>query len=76
VRHILPSAGTNRDALVLDARFIGDAVDDVLNRLIETTLVRDRDSVAWRAERPHEVVLSAARRPVGTASGAPCVGRD
>jgi hypothetical protein len=33
----------NRDALVLYARFIGDSVDYVLNQLIETTLVKDRD---------------------------------
>ena len=38
----------NRDALVLYARFIGDAADYVLNKLIETMLVKDRDFVAWR----------------------------
>ena len=41
----------NRDTLVLYARFIGDTADYVLNQLIETTLAKDREFVAWRAEQ-------------------------
>ncbi len=48
VRHICRLQEPNRDALVLYARFIGDSVDYVLNQLIETTLAKDRDFVAWR----------------------------
>jgi hypothetical protein len=44
VRHIARLQEPNRDALVLYAQFIGDSVDYVLNQLIETTLVKDRDS--------------------------------
>ena len=44
---------------MLYARFIGDAVDYVLNQLIETMLVKDRDFVAWRQEHPHEVATEA-----------------
>ena len=62
VRHICRLQEPNRDALVLYARFIGDAVDYVLNQLIETTLVRDRDFLAWRQEHPNEVVTSPPRR--------------
>ena len=62
VRHICRLQEPNRDALVLYARFIGDAVDYVLNQLIETTLVRDRDFLAWRQEHPNEVVTPAPRR--------------
>ena len=36
VRHIRRRQEPNRDPLVLDARFIGDSADDILNRLIET----------------------------------------
>lgn len=70
VRHICRLQEPNRDALVLYARFIGDAVDYVLNQLIETMLVKDRDFVAWRQEHPHEVVTPNARRPVKAAVAA------
>jgi hypothetical protein len=50
VRHISRLHEPNRDALVQYARFIGDTPDYVLNQLIDSTLVKDRDFVAWRAE--------------------------
>ena len=65
VRHICRLQEPNRDALVLYARFIGDSVDYVLNQLIETTLAKDRDFLAWRAEHPHETVAAASRQPAG-----------
>ena len=71
VRHICRLQEPNRDALVLYAPFIGDAVDYVLNQLIETTLMKDRDFLAWRAEHPHEVVTSPARRRVDPPPAAP-----
>ena len=71
VRHICRLQEPNRDALVLYARFIGDAVDYVLNQLIETTLVRDRDFLAWRQEHPDEVVTPAPRRPLQPAPAVP-----
>ena len=52
----------NRDALVLYARFIGDSVDYVINQLIETTLVKDRDFVAWRAAHPQDTAVVAGPR--------------
>jgi len=62
-------AGPNRDALVLYTRFIGAAVDYVLNRLIETRLVTDRDFAAWHNEHRTEVMCSAdARRRIRSAS--------
>jgi hypothetical protein len=62
VRHICRLQEPNRDALVLYARFIGDSVDYVLNQLIETTLVRDREFLTWRQEHPDEVAISTPRR--------------
>lgn len=62
VRHICRLQEPNRDALVLYARFIGDTADYVLNQLIETTLAKDREFIAWRAEHPDEVPMPAARR--------------
>ena len=50
VRHICRLQEPNRDALVLYARFIGDTADYVMNQLIETTIAKDREFVAWRAE--------------------------
>jgi hypothetical protein len=50
VRHICRLKAPNRDVLVLYARFIGDTQDYVLNQLIETTIAKDREFVAWRTE--------------------------
>ncbi len=52
VRHIARLQEPNRDVLVQYARFIGDTADYVLNQLIDTTLAKDRDFTAWRAEQP------------------------
>ncbi len=52
VRHIARLQEPNRDVLVQYARFIGDTADYVLNQLIDTTLAKDRDFIAWRAEQP------------------------
>ena len=59
VRHICRLHEPNRDALVLYARFIGDTADYVLNQLIDTTIAKDREFVAWRAEHPAEAVARA-----------------
>ena len=59
VRHICRLQEPNRDALVLYARFIGDTADYVLNQLIDTTIAKDREFVAWRAEHPAEAVAKA-----------------
>ena len=71
VRHICRLQEPNRDALVLYARFIGDAVDYVLNQLIETTLLKDRDFLTWRQEHPDEVAMPTPRRHLQSASAAP-----
>jgi hypothetical protein len=61
VRHICRLQEPNRDALVLYARFIGDTPDYVLNALIDATLAKDRDFVAWRAEQPPAPPIQPAR---------------
>ena len=65
VRHICRLQEPNRDALVLYARFIGDTADYVLNQLIETTIARDREFVAWRAEQPAVQPAEATAKPNG-----------
>lgn len=50
VRHICRLQEPNRDILVAYARFIGDTADYVLNQLVEGTLAKDREFLAWRAE--------------------------
>ena len=62
VRHICRLQEPNRDALVQYARFIGDTVDYVLNQLIDTTLLKDRDFITWRAEQPPQPASAAATR--------------
>jgi hypothetical protein len=73
-RHICRLQEPNRDALVLYARFIGDTVDYVLNQLIETTLLKDREFLTWRQDHPDEAVTPTPRRTDRTPSAAP-VGR-
>ena len=58
VRHICRLQEPNRDTLVLYARCIGDTPDYVLDQLIDTTIAKDRDFLAWRAEHPDETVSS------------------
>ena len=67
VRHICRLQEPNRDALVLYARFIGDTVDYVVNQLVATTLLKDRDFVAWREAHPDQVVTRTARPHVQAA---------
>ena len=62
VRHISRLQEPNRDALVQYARFIGDTADYVLNQLIGTTLLEDRDFTAWRAEQPPQPETAAPER--------------
>ncbi len=57
VRHISRLQEPSRDALVLYARFIGDTADYVLNQLIDTTIAKDQDFVAWRAQHPNEPIF-------------------
>ena len=70
VRHICRLQEPNRDSLVLYARFIGDTPDYVLNALIDATLAKDRDFVAWRAEQPSAAVTQPrASQPAPRADG-------
>jgi hypothetical protein len=63
VRHICRLVETNRDTLVLYARFISDTPDYVVNQLIETALAKDRDFMAWRAEHPEQTGPRGPGRP-------------
>jgi hypothetical protein len=71
VRHICRLQEPNRDTLVGYARFIGDTADYVLNQLIETTLAKDRDFVAWRSGQSTEGAPVAASGGAVVTSGAP-----
>jgi hypothetical protein len=72
VRHICRLQEPNRDALLHYARFIGDTADYVLNQLIDTTLLKDRDFITWRAEQPPQSAPAAAEHHgvIGSATGA------
>ena len=63
LRHICRLKEPNRDTLVLYARFIGDTADYVLNQLIETTIGRDRDFLAWRGAHGTEAPAEQGDRP-------------
>ncbi|HET7698326.1 MAG TPA: hypothetical protein VFK57_21600 [Vicinamibacterales bacterium] len=51
LRHICRLQEPDRDVLIAYAAFIGESADYVLNQLIDTTLAKDRDFVAGRANR-------------------------
>ena len=71
VRHICRLQEPNRDALVLYGRFIGETPDYVLNQLIATTIAKDREFVAWRAEHPNEPVATPGPRRRSNAATSP-----
>jgi len=68
VRHICRLQEPNRDALVDYARFIDDTVDYVLNQLIDRTLLKDRDFLAWRTEQPAVSPAAPTGREAGNGS--------
>ena len=68
VRHICRLQEPTRDALVLYARFIGDTADYVLNEVLEATILRDREFLAWRTEQPAGRATAALERPAAPAS--------
>ncbi len=73
LRHICRLQEPNRDVLLAYSRFIGESADYVLNQLIDATLAKDRDFVAWRVdhgaqadaqtEQPAEAQPTARRPP-------------
>jgi len=63
VRHTCSLQEPTRDVLVQYARFIGDSPDYVLNALIQATLAKDRDFLAWQAEH----AAASASSPGGAA---------
>jgi hypothetical protein len=69
MRYICHLQEPHRDTLLLYACFIGDTADYVLNRLIETTLAKDREFQTWRAARPADVLSSVTRRRRSDTSG-------
>src|SRR4051794_28919043 len=69
VRHIARLQEPNRDALVHYARFIGDTADYVLNQLIDTTIAKDREFVAWRSGQSPDVLANPPRLVVGVGRG-------
>jgi hypothetical protein len=64
VRHVCRLRVPNRDALVAYARFIGDSPDYVLNQLLEATLCKDKDFVAWRAGHTDDAPTEFGRAPL------------
>ena len=65
IRHVCRLQEPNRDTLVGYARFIGDTADYVLNQLIATTIAKDREFLAWRAEQIADSAEAATRRESG-----------
>jgi hypothetical protein len=68
VRHVCQLLEPTRNVLMDYARFISDSPDYVLNTLIDTTLAKDRDFVAWRAE---QTAALPASPPTDNAVAAP-----
>jgi hypothetical protein len=65
VRHDTRLLEPNRDAVLLYAEFIEEKPDYVLNRLIETTIAKDREYLDWRVKHPEitaAMILTRDRR--------------
>jgi hypothetical protein len=65
VRHDTRLLEPNRDAVLLYAEFIEERPDYVLNRLIETTIAKDREYLDWRVKHPEitaAMILTRDRR--------------
>jgi len=62
LRHDTRLLEPNRDALVLYARFIEERPDYVLNRLIETTIAKDREYLDWLVKHPEITVAMLLER--------------
>ena len=71
LRHICRLQEPNRDTLVRYAQFIGDTQDYVLNQLIETTIAKDREFMAWLLEHPVPMTTIPPRRSSRVASSRP-----
>ena len=69
LRHICRLHEPNRDVLLMYARFIGESPDYVLNQLIDATLAKDREFVAWRTEQPALASPSGGKKAVSAPSG-------
>ena len=67
VRHICRLQEPNRDTLLLYARFIGDTADYVVNQLIDTTLAKDREFLAWRGGQSAGTTAAAPESDLATA---------
>ena len=66
VRHVCRLLEPTRTVLLDYARFINDSPDYVLNALIDATLAKERDFLAWRAEQ-------MAVSPIATTTDVPVV---
>ena len=60
VERVLPEP--TRDLLLRYAQFLDDTVEYVLQQLIDTTMAKDRDFVAWCAEHEADPLPSPNRR--------------
>ena len=69
LRHIARLQEPNRDVLLAYAQFIGESADYVLNQLLETTLAKDRDFVAWRASHETRSGTPADQPPADSTPG-------
>jgi len=71
VKHPCRLLEPNRDVLVLYARFIGDTTNYVTDQMIEMTIAKDREFLAWRLKHPNEPIFLPKRRGKAIASEAP-----
>ena len=69
VRHICRLQEPTRNTLTQYASFIGDTPDWVLHQLIERTLGKDREFLAWRTE--HGLTADTAAAPTASRRGRP-----
>lgn len=62
VRHITRLDHENNEALYAYAQFLGEPTDYVLNQVIDTVLVRDKEFQSWRAQHGESFAPHPGRR--------------
>src|SRR5437764_5505728 len=63
LRHIARLDRENTETLYAYSAFLGESTDYVLNQVIDTVLVKDKEFVKWRADHAHSHLATAASRP-------------
>ena len=76
VRHITRFDRETNETLYAYAHFLGEPTEYVLDQLVDTMLAKDKEFVAWRAERPSRTSPGERRTGLGPRGAVPTAEPD